>query len=111
MKMRLVMKMRLWMRRARTICIYRQEAIGARAPQAADGQAAAARTADGVWRASSSAFSHWMVWCQSCRHGGHADHMREWFERHDECPVSGCSCRCSLRDSLPRSCVPAAVGA
>ena len=80
-------------------------------PDPADGQAAAARTADGVWRASSSAFSHWMVWCQSCRHGGHADHMREWFERHDECPVSGCSCRCSLRDSLPRSCVPVAVGA
>ena len=73
-------------------------------PDPADGQAAAARTAGGVWRASSSAFGHWMVWCQSCRHGGHADHMREWFERHDECPVSGCACRCALRDGLQRSC-------
>ena len=71
-------------------------------PDPADGQAAA-WTADGVWRASSSAFGHWMVWCQSCRHGGHADHMREWFERHDECPVSGCVCRCALRDGVQRS--------
>ena len=56
-----------------------------------------------VWKASSSAFGHWMVWCQSCRHGGHADHMREWFERHDECPVSGCNCRCALLDGVRRS--------
>ena len=24
-------------------------------------------------------FGHWFTWCQSCRHGGHANHMAEWF--------------------------------
>ena len=47
------------------------------------------------WEPVSSAFGHWMVWCQTCRHGGHAEHMSEWFKHHDECPVSGCNCRCS----------------
>jgi hypothetical protein len=47
----------------------------------------------------SSAFSHWMVWCQTCRHGGHAQHLEEWFELHDVCPVADCDCRCSLLDA------------
>jgi len=46
----------------------------------------------------SSAFSHWMVWCQTCRHGGHARHLEDWFELHDVCPVADCDCRCSLLD-------------
>ena len=51
-----------------------------------------------VWHAASSNFSHWMVWCQSCRHGGHAAHLHEWFEHHTECPVAGCGCKCALLD-------------
>jgi hypothetical protein len=47
----------------------------------------------------SSAFCHWMVWCQTCRHGGHAQHLEEWFELHDVCPVADCDCRCSLLDA------------
>ncbi|KAF5397518.1 hypothetical protein PHET_09399 [Paragonimus heterotremus] len=49
------------------------------------------------------------IWCQACRHGGHASHLADWF--HDGsategdpsntmCPVSGCSCRCATLDSL-----------
>jgi len=24
--------------------------------------------------------SEWMTWCQTCRHGGHASHLMEWFK-------------------------------
>ena len=24
-------------------------------------------------------FDHWFTWCQTCRHGGHANHMERWF--------------------------------
>ncbi|XP_022107644.1 GATOR complex protein MIOS-like isoform X2 [Acanthaster planci] len=44
-------------------------------------------------------FSQWFTWCQSCRHGGHACHLTEWFKEHTECPVTGCTCRCMLMDS------------
>jgi len=33
--------------------------------------------------------------CSSCMHGGHAEHMREWFAKYDVCP-SGCGCKCSF---------------
>ncbi|RKP27137.1 hypothetical protein SYNPS1DRAFT_6701, partial [Syncephalis pseudoplumigaleata] len=39
-------------------------------------------------------FDLWFTWCQSCRHGGHAAHLLEWFEDHERCPVSDCRCRC-----------------
>ena len=26
-----------------------------------------------------SMFKDWMAWCQNCHHGGHAEHMREWY--------------------------------
>ena len=68
------------------------------APAAAAPPASAAAVTPEGWELSSSAFSHWMVWCQSCCHGGHAAHLQEWFQAHDECPVSGCNCRCSLMD-------------
>ncbi|PRP89466.1 WD repeat-containing protein mio-like [Planoprotostelium fungivorum] len=45
---------------------------------------------------SSSGFGSWFTWCQSCRHGGHACHMMEWFVNHRECPVADCKCtQCS----------------
>ena len=33
------------------------------------------------------------VWCQGCGHGGHADHMEEWFSASRVCPT-GCMHRC-----------------
>jgi SEA/GATOR complex protein SEA4/MIOS len=45
-----------------------------------------------------------IVFCQTCKHGGHVSHVLEWFygthgsegQPHDECPVAGCDCRCAL---------------
>jgi hypothetical protein len=34
------------------------------------------------------------ICCEICGHGGHAEHLSEWFSRYEECPT-GCSCRCS----------------
>ena len=31
--------------------------------------------------------------CPSCGHGGHPDHLRQWFHNHDVCPI-GCGCPC-----------------
>ena len=44
----------------------------------------------------------WFTWCQSCRHGGHADHIAEWFATHKECPVTQCDCFCGSLDALAR---------
>ncbi|GAA5969640.1 hypothetical protein JCM3765_000607 [Sporobolomyces pararoseus] len=38
--------------------------------------------------------SSMLAWCQKCRHGGHATHLLEWFERSQVCAVAGCDCRC-----------------
>ncbi|EJD52310.1 hypothetical protein AURDEDRAFT_158037 [Auricularia subglabra TFB-10046 SS5] len=49
------------------------------------------------------------IFCQTCRHGGHARHVLEWFfgssdmddssvvgvESHDVCAVGDCDCRCA----------------
>lgn len=24
-------------------------------------------------------FNNWFTWCQTCRHGGHAEHITHWF--------------------------------
>ncbi|XP_065178490.1 GATOR2 complex protein MIOS-like [Sycon ciliatum] len=45
-----------------------------------------------------SMFKDWMAWCQNCHHGGHAEHMREWYREHTECPVTNCRCRCAQLD-------------
>ena len=45
-----------------------------------------------------------LVFCQTCRHGGHAEHILEWFLRedggraHDTCAVASCQCRCADAD-------------
>ncbi len=31
--------------------------------------------------------------CFHCGHGGHVQHLREWFQTHDMCPT-GCGCLC-----------------
>ena len=35
--------------------------------------------------------------CGVCFHGGHIDHIEQWFRTHDECPY-GCGHRCIERD-------------
>ena len=45
-----------------------------------------------------SVFSDWFTWCQTCRHGGHAGHVIDWFLEHVECPVTGCTCKCAQLD-------------
>nr|XP_018911247.1 PREDICTED: WD repeat-containing protein mio isoform X2 [Bemisia tabaci] len=49
-----------------------------------------------------SEFSSWFTWCQTCRHGGHALHMTQWFKDHLECPVTACTCRCFSLDAASR---------
>ncbi|KAJ7163782.1 hypothetical protein C8R43DRAFT_988631 [Mycena crocata] len=42
-----------------------------------------------------------IVICQTCRHGGHASHILDWFfgddgvRSHGSCPVANCDCRCT----------------
>lgn len=41
-----------------------------------------------------------LVFCQTCRHGGHASHIFDWFfgsdrQAHTTCPVADCNCRCA----------------
>lgn len=45
----------------------------------------------------------WFSWCQTCRHGGHAGHITEWFREHGDCPVTGCTCRCMAIDSADKA--------
>lgn len=46
----------------------------------------------------SKPFQKWFSWCQTCRHGGHTDHLAEWFKTHTECPVTCCNCKCFAID-------------
>lgn len=46
----------------------------------------------------SKPFSKWFSWCQTCRHGGHTEHLSEWFASHTECPVTSCTCKCFAMD-------------
>jgi hypothetical protein len=42
-----------------------------------------------------------IVICQTCRHGGHASHILDWFygedgvQLHDVCAVADCDCHCA----------------
>lgn len=33
-------------------------------------------------------------YCVSCGHGGHSNHLKEWFQSSSHCPT-GCGCRCN----------------
>lgn len=33
------------------------------------------------------------MFCMTCGHGGHAEHLRDWFEHESSCPT-GCGCWC-----------------
>ncbi|KAG6121354.1 hypothetical protein E4U14_001990 [Claviceps sp. LM454 group G7] len=37
------------------------------------------------------------TFCLRCEHVLHLDHARQWFERHVECPVPECRCKCNFR--------------
>jgi hypothetical protein len=37
--------------------------------------------------------------CRECLHGGHAQHVQQWFAEHSECP-SGCGCRWVQRPAV-----------
>nr|CAG4714812.1 unnamed protein product [Naegleria fowleri] len=43
---------------------------------------------------SSSEMDFCFSWCTRCKHGGHVKHLLDWFENHEECPVSDCKCKC-----------------
>lgn len=57
----------------------------------------------GGWQ--SRPFSKWFSWCQTCRHGGHTEHMAQWFKEHPECPVTSCTCKCFAMD-MPMAVFP-----
>ncbi|CAK1354731.1 unnamed protein product [Cercospora beticola] len=44
----------------------------------------------------SNVMSKFLTFCVSCEHGFHADHARNWFEKHDVCPVPDCRCLCTV---------------
>lgn len=46
------------------------------------------------WGSGKSDFDTWFSWCQTCKHGGHAQHILKWFQENEVCPVSDCECRC-----------------
>jgi hypothetical protein len=52
------------------------------------------------WAEGGSKFEDWYTWCQTCRHGGHAAHLMDWFAHHVVCPVTDCNCRCYSLDPL-----------
>ncbi|KAL0077401.1 hypothetical protein J3Q64DRAFT_1811234 [Phycomyces blakesleeanus] len=52
--------------------------------------------ANDVHKVDPAGFDLWFTWCQTCRHGGHAVHMEDWFQKHSTCPVSNCICQCKL---------------
>ncbi|KAK3322547.1 hypothetical protein B0H66DRAFT_554632 [Apodospora peruviana] len=37
------------------------------------------------------------TFCLQCEHVLHLDHARQWFTRHQECPVPECRCKCNFR--------------
>ena len=39
-------------------------------------------------------YGQWFIWCQNCKHGGHASCIDSWFSLHEICGVNGCECGC-----------------
>ncbi|GAM28329.1 hypothetical protein SAMD00019534_115050 [Acytostelium subglobosum LB1] len=38
------------------------------------------------------------VWCQGCGHGGHLEHIKQWFDsNHENCPTGSCTHICRPR--------------
>lgn len=54
----------------------------------------ASKTRSSDTQFQSKPFSSWFAWCQTCRHGGHTEHLNAWFAQYSECPVTSCDCNC-----------------
>jgi hypothetical protein len=39
--------------------------------------------------------ANFMTFCMKCDHAFHADHARQWFQIHNECPIPDCHCACN----------------
>ncbi|KAL3918200.1 MAG: hypothetical protein SGILL_004350 [Bacillariaceae sp.] len=44
------------------------------------------------------------TFCETCHHGGHLNHMVEWFSKSRFCPT-GCGCQCTFSPPIPHSAV------
>lgn len=42
----------------------------------------------------------WFIACDKCRHSGHMEHLKAWFEEHSLCPVPGCECECCSEERI-----------
>ncbi|KAI6214630.1 hypothetical protein M3Y94_00291200 [Aphelenchoides besseyi] len=42
----------------------------------------------------------WFIWCTQCAHGGHLNHLRDWFSLNQLCPAGDCQCACPQIDNL-----------
>ena len=53
-------------------------------------------------------YGRWFMFCQLCKHGGHAGCLEKWFSGgHRICGVNGCNCLChDLSREATKSCVP-----
>jgi hypothetical protein len=40
--------------------------------------------------------ANFLTFCVACSHGFHAAHARDWFAKHNVCPVPDCSCTCTV---------------
>jgi WD repeat-containing protein mio len=66
-----------------------------------------------TWHSNPHKLDDWFMWCQTCRHGGHAGHLTDWFRFTDVCPVSDCNCKCQYMDRpnmIPASDALALIG-
>ncbi|KAK7693790.1 hypothetical protein QCA50_003362 [Cerrena zonata] len=61
----------------------------------------ASRNAELAYSGPKDTIDEALVFCQTCRHGGHASHILEWFyaedgsRSHGMCAVANCHCRCA----------------
>ncbi|EGD76568.1 hypothetical protein PTSG_12618 [Salpingoeca rosetta] len=39
------------------------------------------------------------TWCQVCGHGGHANHLLQWFSANTTCAAAECNCKCIVNDT------------
>ncbi len=76
----------------------RDDLASSRTPRSDAAAAAAAAASALASQKDAQPLSEWWTWCQGCRHGGHAEHLAEWFSLHAICPVARCRCRCQLLD-------------
>ena len=54
----------------------------------------AAREGDSRRALEDEVMKRFAAFCIRCNHGFHADHAREWFQKHRICPVAECNCIC-----------------